>query len=45
MFTSSVREGKAFASEEKIRQLKSRISDLNAQIKNYPDQDNTEFSP
>ena len=31
MFTSSVRGGKAFAAEQKIRELKSRISKLNAQ--------------
>ena len=31
MFTSSVRGGKAFAAKQKIRELKSRISKLNAQ--------------
>ena len=31
MFTSSVRGGKAFAAEQKIRELKSRMSKLNAQ--------------
>ena len=31
MFTSSVRGGKAFAAEQKIRELESRISKLNAQ--------------
>ena len=31
MFTSSVRGGKAFAAEQKIRELKTRISKLNAQ--------------
>ena len=31
MFTNSVRAGKAFAAEEEIRELKPRISKLNAQ--------------
>ena len=31
MFTTSVRGGKAFAAEQKIRELKTRISKLNAQ--------------
>ena len=31
MFTTSVRGGKAFAAEQKIRELKSRIAKLNAQ--------------
>ena len=31
MFTSSVRGGKAFAAEHKIRELKTRVSKLNAQ--------------
>ena len=31
MFTTSVRGGKAFASEQRIRELKTRISKLNAQ--------------
>ena len=31
MFTSSVQGGKAFAAEQKIRELKTRISKLNAQ--------------
>ena len=31
MFTSSIRGGKAFAAEQKIRELKTRISKLNAQ--------------
>ena len=31
MFTSSVRGGKVFAAEQKIRELKTRISELNAQ--------------
>ena len=31
MFTSSVRGGKAFAAEQKIRELKTRVSILNAQ--------------
>ena len=31
MFTSSVRRGKAFAAEQKIRELKTRISKLHAQ--------------
>ena len=31
MFTSSVRGGKAFAAEQKIRELKTRISKLQAQ--------------
>ena len=31
MFTASIRGGKAFAAEQKIRELKTRISKLNAQ--------------
>ena len=31
MFTTSARSGKAFAAEEKIRELKSRMAKLNAQ--------------
>ena len=31
MFFSSVRRGKAFAAEQKIRELKTRISKLHAQ--------------
>ena len=31
MFTSSVRSGKAFAAEQKIRELKTRVSKINAQ--------------
>ena len=31
MFTSSVRGGKAFAAEQKIREFKTRVSKLNAQ--------------
>ena len=31
MFTTSVRGGKAFAAEQKIRELETRISTLNAQ--------------
>ena len=31
MFTTSVYGGKAFAAEQKIRELKTRISKLNAQ--------------
>ena len=31
MFTSSVRRGKAFAAEQKIRELKTSISKLHAQ--------------
>ena len=31
MFTTSIRGGKAFATEQKIRKLKTRISKLNAQ--------------
>ena len=34
MFTSSVRGGKAFTAERKIRELKTRISKLNAQKRN-----------
>ena len=30
MFTTAVRGGKAFAAEQKIRELKTRISKLNA---------------
>ena len=37
ILTTSVRGGKAFAAEQKIRGLKARISKLNAQkLKNYP---------
>ena len=37
MFTKSVREGKAFAAEQTIRELKTRISKLNAQkLKIFP---------
>ena len=31
MFTTAVRRGKAFAAEQKIRELKTRISKLSAQ--------------
>ena len=31
MFTNSLRGGKAFAAEQKIKELKTRISKLNAQ--------------
>ena len=31
MFTSSVRGGKAFAAEQRIRELKTRVSKINAQ--------------
>ena len=31
MFSTSLREGKAFAAEQKIRELKARISKLNVQ--------------
>ena len=31
MFTTSVRDGKAFAAEQKIRELKTRIAKINAQ--------------
>ena len=31
MFTTSIRDGKAFAAEQKIREMKTRISKLNAQ--------------
>ena len=31
MFTTSVRRGKAFAAEQKIREIKSRMAKLNAQ--------------
>ena len=31
MFTTSVRGGKAFAAEQKIRELKNRIAKVNAQ--------------
>ena len=44
MFTSSVRGGKAFAVEQKIRELKTRISKLNAQkLKISPTKYNFEF--
>ena len=37
MFTASVRGGKAFAAEQKIRELKTGISKLNAQkLKIFP---------
>ena len=41
MFTSSVRGGKAFAAEQKIRELKTTVSKLNAQKL----KDRTKFSP
>ena len=31
MFTTSVRDGKAFAAEQKIRELKTRIAEINVQ--------------
>ena len=31
MFTTSVRDGKAFAAEQKIRELKTRIAKINTQ--------------
>ena len=31
MFTTAVRRGKSFAAEQKLRELKTRISKLNAQ--------------
>ena len=37
IFNTSVRGGKAFAAEQKIRELKTGISKLNAQkLKSYP---------
>ena len=37
IFTTSVRGGKAFAAEQKIREIKTRISKLNAQkLKIFP---------
>ena len=36
MFATSTRGGKAFAAEQKIRELKTRISKLNAQKLNIP---------
>ena len=45
MFTSSVRGGEAFAAEQKIRELKTRLSKLNAQkLKINPHQDHKKFS-
>ena len=38
MFATSIRGGKAFAAEQKIRELKTRISKLNAQKLNIPRQ-------
>ena len=47
MFTSSLRRGKAFAAEKKIRELKNRISKLNTQKLeiSQPHQNNTKFYP
>ena len=36
MFTNSVRGGKAFAAKQKIRELKTRVSKLNAQKLKIP---------
>ena len=36
IFTTSVGEGKAFAAEQKIRELKTRVSKLNAQKLKIP---------
>ena len=38
MFATSIRGGKAFAAEQKIRELKTRISKLNLQKLNIPPQ-------
>ena len=44
MFTTSMRGRKAFAAEHKIRELKTRISKLNAQkIKIFTDKNNFKF--
>ena len=46
MFTSLLRGGKAFAAEQKLRELKTRISKLNAQkLKISPQQNNAKFVP
>ena len=46
MFTSLVRGDKAFAAEQNIREIKTRISKLNAQkLKINPHQNNPKFSP
>ena len=45
MFTTSVRGGKTFAAEQKIRELKSRIAKLNAQkLKISPTKINSSFA-
>ena len=44
IFTSSLRAGKAFSAEQKLRELKTRISKLNAQkLKISPQQNNSKF--
>ena len=46
MFFSSVKGGKAFSDQQKIRELKTRISKVNAQKpKNYPHQGNPKLIP
>ena len=45
MFTSSLRGGKAFAAEQKIRELTTRISNWTLKIENQPCKNNTKFCP
>ena len=41
MFTTSIRRGKAFAAEQKIRELKTTVAKLNIpKIKNFMDKNN-----
>ena len=41
MFTNSIRRGKAFAAEQKIRELKTTVAKLNIpKIKNFMDKNN-----
>ena len=41
MFTTSIRGGKAFAAEQKIRELKTTVAKLNIpKIKNFMDKNN-----
>ena len=45
MFSTSLREGKAFAAEQKIRELKTRISKLDGQkLKISPKKNNRNFN-
>ena len=44
IFTTSVRGGKAFVAEQKIREIKRRISKLKAQKLNNSSKNNFKFS-